>query len=189
MDAIVDNESETTIKYWPVCEDGQKSKCQMLGMKFIRGNISHLPEPCAFSTFHQPAVTGRILGDGNCFFRALAHVVTGSQEDHYELRVISTSYMQHNAEDLSCYLEANDFMEDYLVRSDMQSPSVWATEQEIFAAEYMLATPIFVFSKCGHRYKWLQFSPVSEDISATEHSKEAIFLINISNHYETVRRM
>ena len=168
---------------------GKKASVHMLGMKFVRGNISHVPESCAFSTFHQPAVTGRILGDGNCFFRALAHVVTGSQEDHYELRVITTSYMQHNAEDLSCYLEANDCMEDYLVRSDMQSPSVWATEQEIFAAAYMLATPIFVFSKCGHRYKWLQFSPVSEDISATEHSKEAIFLINISNHYETVRRM
>ena len=161
----------------------------MLGMKFVRGNISHVPEPCAFSTFHQPAVTGRTLGDGNCFVWALAHVVTGSQEDHYKLRVITTSYMQHNAEDLSCYLEANDCMEDYLVRSDMQSPSVWATEKEIFAAAYMLATPIFVFSKCGHRYKWLQFSPVSEDISATEHSKEAIFLINISNHYETVRQM
>ena len=84
-DAIVDqvdNKSKTTIKYWPVCEDWQKSKCQMLGMKFVRGNISHVPEPCAFSTFHQSAVTGRILGDGNCFFRALAHVVTGSQEDH-----------------------------------------------------------------------------------------------------------
>ena len=134
----VDNESETTIKYWPVCEDWQKSKCQMLGMKFVRGNISHVQEPCAFSTFHQPAVTGRTLGDGNCFFRALAHVVTGSQEDHYELRVITTSYMQHNAEDLSCYLEANDCMEDYLVRSGMQSSSVWATEKEIFAAAYML---------------------------------------------------
>ena len=67
-------------------------------------------EPCEFSTFQQPAVTERILGDGNCFFRALAHVVTGSQEDHYELRVITTSYMQHN--DLSCYLQANDCMED-----------------------------------------------------------------------------
>ena len=185
----VDNESETTIKYWPVCEDWQKSKCPHAWDEVCQRKHQSCTRICAFSTFHQPAVTGRILGDGNCFFRALAHVVTGSQEDHYELRVITTSYMQHNAEDLSCYHEANDCMEDYLVRSDMQSPSVWATEQEIFAAAYMLATPIFVFSKCGHRYKWLQFSPVSEDISATEHSKEAIFLINISNHYETVRRM
>ena len=107
MDVIVDqvdNESETTIKYWPVCKDWLKSKCQMLGMKFVRGNISHVPEPCAFSTFHQPAVTVRILGDGNCFFRALAHVVTGSQEDHYELRVITTSYMQHNAEECKVHL-------------------------------------------------------------------------------------
>ncbi|KAL5488701.1 hypothetical protein EMCRGX_G017682 [Ephydatia muelleri] len=126
---------------------GKKASVRCL--EFVRGNISHVPEPCAFSTFHQPAVTGRILGDGSCFFRALAHVVTGSQEDHYELRVIKHN-MQHNAEDLSCYLEANDCMEDYLVRPDMQSPSVWATEQEIFAAAYMLATPIFVFSKCGH---------------------------------------
>ena len=173
----VDNESETTIKYWPVCEDWQKRKCQMLGMKFVRGNISHVPEPCAFSTFHQPAVTGRILGDGNCFFRALAHVVTGSQEDHYELRAITTSYMQHNAEDLSCYLEANDCMEDYLVRSDMQSPSVWATEKEIFAAAYMLATPIFVFSKCGHRYTSGCNSLLSLKISVPLNTPKRLFTL------------
>ena len=102
----------------------------------------------------------------------------------------ATSYMQHNAEDLSCYLEANDCMEDYLVRSDMQSPSVWATEQEIFAAAYMHASNAYIcIQQIWTQVQGLQFSPVSEDISATEHSKEAIFLINISNHYETVRRM
>ena len=34
MDVIVDqvdNESETTIKYWPVCEDWQKSSVRCLG--------------------------------------------------------------------------------------------------------------------------------------------------------------
>ena len=59
-------------------------------------------------------------------FRALAFVITGSQDEH------PTTYMQHNAGILSCYLNAHETMDEYLARTDMHSSSVWATEVEIF---------------------------------------------------------
>ena len=93
------------------------------------------------------------------FFRALAFVITGSQYEHEELRAITTTYMQHNAGILSCYLNAHETMDEYLARTDMHSSSVWATEIEIFAVSNMLQTPIMVFCKSGHTYKWLQFLP------------------------------
>ena len=67
-------------------------------MTFIRRNITHILQPIKYSISHQPAATVRVQGDGYCFFRALAFVITGSQDEHLELRAIATSYMQHNAE-------------------------------------------------------------------------------------------
>ena len=84
----------------------------------------------------------------------------------------------HNAEILSCYLNAHETMDEYLSRTDMHSSSVWATEVEIFAVSNMLQTPIMVFCKSGHTYKWLQFLPhPCEDSSVVcaVHSKEAIY--------------
>ena len=162
-DAVVDEivqAGPNTISYLPACDEWQKSLCQFLGMTFVRRNITHILQPIEFSIFHQPATTVRILGDGNCFFRALAFVITGSQDEHQELRTMTTTYMQHNAGILSCYLDAYETMDEYLARTDMHSLSVWATEIEIFAASSnMLQTPILVFCKSGLTYKWLQFSP------------------------------
>ena len=56
---------------------------------------------------------------------------------------------------LSCYLNAQETMDEYLARTDMHSSSVWATEVEIFAVSNMLRTPIMVFCQSGHSYKWL----------------------------------
>ena len=68
------------------------------------------------------------------FFRALAHVITGSQEDHYEIRLLITSCMSHHASKLSCYLRDKETMIGYLRRTQMEIPKVWATEVEIIAA-------------------------------------------------------
>ena len=96
-----------------------------------------------FSISHQPAATVRIRGDGNCFFRALAFVITGSQDEHQELRAITTTYMQHNAGIVSCYLNAHETMDEYLARTDMQISSVWATEVEIFSCSVQYITETY----------------------------------------------
>ena len=33
-----------------------------------------------------PTTFTRIVGDGNCLFRALAHIITGSEEQHMDVR-------------------------------------------------------------------------------------------------------
>ena len=101
--------------YWPVCNEWQIMKCQHLGFNHIRGNHCHFSEPQNFSRFHILQARGRIQGDGNCFFfRALALLITGSQEDHTELRALITTYMPHNADQFSSYLKEDESMSQYL---------------------------------------------------------------------------
>lgn len=37
-----------------------------------------------YTTLQAPAHVGQVLGDGNCFYRALSHLITGGSENVYE---------------------------------------------------------------------------------------------------------
>ena len=94
-DAMVEEiakDGPNTISYLPACDEWPKRLCQLLGMIFVRKNITHILQAIEFGIFHQPVATVTIQRDGNCFFRALAFVITGSQDEHQELRAITTTY-------------------------------------------------------------------------------------------------
>ena len=91
-DAMVEEiakDGPNTISYLLACDEWQKN--QLLGTIFVRRSITHILQPIEFSISYQPALTLRIRGDGSCFFRALAFVITGSQDQ--ELKAIITTYM------------------------------------------------------------------------------------------------
>ena len=88
-------------------------------------------------------MTTRIKGDRNCFFRAISQVLTGSQEDHQEVRALVTSYMLENANSnkmLSALLGSMTTMMQYLKKTKMCNLSVWATEMEIIATASICCT-------------------------------------------------
>ena len=78
---------------------------------------------------HRPAATTRIAADGNCFFRSISLVVTGSQDFHQALRLLITTHMIHKSKNpvLSSLVSSDKSMEQYMKRSRMQSLGVWAT--------------------------------------------------------------
>ena len=93
---------------------------------------------------HRPAATTRIAADGNCFFRSISLVVTGSQDFHQELRLLITTHRIHKSKNpvFSSLVSSDKSMEQYMKRSRMQSLGVWATEVEIIAAAS--------FVECNH---------------------------------------
>ena len=96
------------------------------------------------------------------FFQRLDQVLTGSQDDHEEVRLLVTSYMAHNSMilEVACILDPIETTGKYLKRTRMQSLNVWATEMEIIAAASMLSTTTctYCFSPSGATFKWLRHS-------------------------------
>ena len=124
------------------------------------------------------------------FFRALAVLITGSQEDHTELRASITTYLSHNADQFSFYLKEHESMSQYLKRSKMDTVTLWASEIEIFATALILQASIFVHAGSGRKHRWLKHTPIKNVVnSISQHCQEATFLTNVSNHYEIVKRM
>ena len=67
--------------------------CEKLGLEFhstIRQPTNIVGELlCGY----EPSMTENIVGDGNCIFRCLSKIITGSQESHSQLRDIIVSFI------------------------------------------------------------------------------------------------
>ena len=64
-------------------QQGQQETCEAMGLNYITfngitpgGREVGLEPPTTFT---------RIVGDGNCLFRSLAHIITGTEEQHMDV--------------------------------------------------------------------------------------------------------
>ncbi|XP_042610593.1 uncharacterized protein LOC122144030 [Cyprinus carpio] len=123
--------------------------------------------------------TESILEDGNCFFRAVAQVMCGTQKAHRTLRLAVVKHMQlHSSEYKNLLRSQYTSMEDYLSSSKMKYVGTWATEVEIQSTANYLGVDIFTF----HLGKWLKYSCMHEKMC-----NQGIYLQHSNeNHYEVV---
>ena len=149
----------------------------MLGIKFHSGNRDRGLKPSLIGISQAPEKTGRIKGDGNCFFRAIAQIVTGDQDDHNEMWLIVTTYMMNNSNlpKLSGIV-GHVSMDQYLKRTKMQNPKVWATEVKnnchcITTLRYYLYICPFRVKMPANGYAWY-YSP--DTICNDMHQDESI---------------
>ena len=118
----------------------------------------------------------KILGDGNCLFRALAKEITGSQEYHFEVRLAIVNFIQcdkhpptfskyvvkefEKQSELTNPLVCQAACKEYIEKSKMSKLRVWGSDIEIRAAATMLQVDVAVFSTSGPTRVWLSFSPL-----------------------------
>ena len=127
--------------------------CSALDLPLIvkHKNSSELVKP-----LEKPSKLYRILGDGNCLFRALSYAITGRQNYHSLVRQKIVQHIRHKEHALLAHM--NGSVNEYLARTGMTNQHVWGTDIEIIAASSLLETDIYVYTKIGFLYKWQRFS-------------------------------
>jgi len=73
-------------RYYPVDEEWQRQTCDLLGIQFVRpfwqqdgGSHVILTGPDSSCSLKS------IGGDGNCLFQALCYIISGSEDQHFEV--------------------------------------------------------------------------------------------------------
>ena len=132
-----------------------------------------------------------IVGDGNCLFRALSTILTGSQESFSKIRAEICRFIAvQGSSFISRYLKTK--FEDvapiqYLKKSNMDTDAIWGSDVEIIAFSKMLDVDIFVANlhndvkKNECHWTWYRYSSQYH-----KYSNPAIYLTNSSNHFEPV---
>ena len=80
-------------RYYPVDDTWQQDICCLLGLRFINP-VRYAPGGLdVILTLPDTSSLKWIGGDGNCLFRTLCYIITGSETQHFELRSAIVAHM------------------------------------------------------------------------------------------------
>ena len=175
----------------------QMDKCSKLGIIYRQA----IKQPSALAgsklSDYLPWQYENIEKDGNCLFRCIFKLISGSQEYHAKIRGEICRFIgKDGREVLNWYFHAiSETPLSYLKRTMMQQNAVWGIEVEIFAVSAILETEIYVAVECEDTNKvsissydfhekiirWYRYS------ASNNYDKSfAIYIANLKNHYEPV---
>lgn len=179
---IVNEEDCPAWVFQPVDEVWQSEKCKEFQLEFRKP----FPSTLRGVALGNPADFLHVEGDGNCWFRCLSLVLTGSQDDYKQIRNAIVKFMV--SEPASTLLKTHHKFattEEYVRKSKMLEDTIWATDLEILATASMLESDVFVFGTYGNRQAWQQFC-ANELKPSCIASEKSIYIRLQGNHYDCV---
>ena len=137
-----------------------------------------------------------IVGDGNCFFRAISKEIFGTEMHHLALRATITTFIRDNHDVRRTVLQRSfcDTNAELLEHiSSMQNDGFWATTWVIYATATYLQTAIQIYTRPADNWEWHRHEPLSpardQPITAHHHpetfSTHTIHLVHTNRmHYD-----
>ena len=183
---IISETHQDKMSFNPVDQSWQTERANSLNLDIISLTISQPSE--VLPTSSKDCKTMPIKGDGNCLFRSLSYVLTGSQDAHAKLRKLLCDYMLQHKQRIDIISDTHD----YVNASKMQTLGTWGTETELIAFASLIYTNIVVLGPYNeHEYRWLTYTQDRELPSKDMFTKtnQSIFLANIRSHFEPVQNI
>ena len=178
----------------PITDQWQKDKCALLDIQFHQRTDQHSTIAGHSLRLFEPWTLDTIEGDGNCLFRCLSKVISGSEQYHSKLRGEICRYMLSDGKDvISWYFKQvlSTTPSEYLSEKCMYNEENWGSDVELMAASAMLKTDIYVANKI-----YLTNESIIPEVrwsrirSSNDNSKDnAIYIANFFDHYQPVNRM
>jgi len=181
---LVEERSNVRI-FSPLIQSAKAKICKTLGLK----SSEKSEEISSYAELTAPCKTVQITGDGNCFFRAISYVVSGSEEFFPSLRRTLISHMMRNQALFKPLVEFTPTIAHHVREKKMDRNGSWATETEIFTMAHLLKTDIYTYTKPNgsESYRWLKHSGQFVDRNLQVHTQTNIYLHHANNnHFEVV---
>ena len=178
-------------KYHSVDEAWQNRACRALGLDFRKANGITPGNRNMPLTRPDMRRVRKIKGDGNCMFRALSAVVTGSQDQHDAIRTKIVQHMRDIAPRMLGHIKSNSgynncqSVDEYIQSSKMDNDSTWGTDVELLCFAHLSDTCVFSYSVQSSN--WNRYGPHNVDRSIpVDVSAKSIYLCHPPGHYDLV---
>ena len=191
------------LRYYPVNDEWQRQACNMLGLEFNTvSNCAHSRGgPDTILTRPDCRSLKRIVGDGNCLFRSLCYIITGSEQQHFALR---TAIIYHilsfphlfvgsgadglpNCITLYSHPRRYNTVEEYILRTRMDHETVWGTNVEMACLAHMLNSPVYCYDASQRYHIWAAYFPNNVDRSIPRDvGQRSLYIYFANNHFQVV---
>jgi hypothetical protein len=179
----ITSSDHSTFRFKPTTITWQRKQSSDMGIN----RIVPCQRPRHDKLIGKPSNVTPINGDGNCFFRCISYLITGTESNHFLLRTLLVQHMESHQLEMSTILP-NQTLSQYLISSKMVLNRTWASEIEIYAMAHFLKTDIYVYTLIGETnlFQWLCHSACFIDPSVTKHNESVYLFHRNGNHYEIV---
>ena len=152
------------------------SKEHKLSFKKKRSNVDHINFEMVNT---EPCRTQKIAPDGNCYFRSIAYIISGNVENHGFFREKISNHIKTSNSKFNWLMPDYQNGEDYITRTQMNRPTVWATLVEIMATCDLFDLNIMTYHRSDNNWRPHYFG--SKTIKPT------LYIENVRNvHFEPV---
>lgn len=172
-------------RYFQTDSEWQKSKCTDLGLQYIGPNNTHGGSADTILTRPDKRSIKRIVGDGNCLFRSLSYILTGSEDQHFLVRSLICNHMVNIAPLLLTHIRYPS-VHDYITSERMEHDYVWGTDVEIYTFANMCQINMYTFNT--EHDTWQLLSPTVSVVRA-DPSIQSAYLYHTVDHYTVVRNV
>ena len=144
-----------------------------------------------------PHIRDEIVGDGACFYRSISKAITGTEDNHFAVRMSLINFMLDPANVLAFGrlfrsginfdIEALKVVKSHINRRRLYLKTSWSTEYEVYAAATMFQVKIMIFSEYSNYRDWHTFVPRFTNKTCMTPMSVMLYLYHInSNHYDLV---
>ena len=114
----IDTEQQETYTFHPVNTTWQLKHATSLKLSIMLTHEFNSSE----ETIESPSTIHRIIGDGNCFFRCISFMITGTENFHSNIRHITVNHMKKLHHRMEMILPPGTTTMKYLSTSHMAKP-------------------------------------------------------------------
>eukprot|EP00731_Ephydatia_muelleri_P005830 Em0003g78a len=185
-------ERETTwpyLRYYQTDELWQRQKCTQLGLTFHSANNFDIGGPNIVLNRPNTETILRARGDGNCLFRCLSQIITGSPDQHYAVRMCIITHMRHISHLLigSYEFDGGDDIEAYIANRKMDRNGSYGTNNEMLTLSHLLMCNVYSFNAQASNWSYVA-NPghIDPNIPVIVERKSMYIYYRNGNHFDIV---
>ena len=176
--------SDQNLKFLPLHETQKKNICSNLGINYINrnsggglekdGNIGH------------PVRIKHVIGDGNCFFRAVSYIISGTESNHIHLRKATVKHLLET-NDLFSNTLSHEFrtVQEYVFKERVMDIGTWASNTEISCVANLVNTDVYSFN--DQLLTWQMYSAKNPGRINEVTTERGIYILYTNgNHFDVV---
>ena len=178
----------------PITTEWQKEKCYLLEIQFNQTIDQHSTMAGKKLRDFEPWECDTIEADGNCLFRCLSKLISGSEEYHSKVRGEICRYMLSDGKDTIGWYFTQTLTttpSDHLSSTCMYNDGNWGTDTELITASALLEADIYIANKVFRTKESITTGISWSRIRASNNydKNPALYIANYSDHYQPVTRM
>ena len=178
--------------YHPVNEHWQIGACAVMGLRYVCANGVSAGGPAV--PLRRPNLTTlkNTRGDGNCLFRALSYLITGTQSQHLGVRAAIVRHLLQYDDLFLCSAQVGvnvnyNSLSEYIIGKQMDKNKEWGTEVELFAICHLLRTKVYTYSQVSSTWQLHAPSDIDPSLHALESSTDmGMYVYHAFDHYKNV---